>query len=850
MMQRRDALKLGGLVASMPLISNVTALNLMADELNTGLIKNGKVLTGAHWGMLEVDVKEGKIIGSKPYQKTSEIYNPLQYYTQDMVYKTRIKYPMVRKSYLENPDNPKPELRGKDEWVRVKYEDAIKLVANELKKTRKQKGNTAVFAGSYGWKSSGNVHNSRILLHRFMNLSGGFVGSLGDYSTAASQIIMPHVVGSIEVYEQQTSWPVVLESSQVVVIWGANPISTLRIAWTATDEQGFKYFEQLKKSNKKVIIIDPIRSETAQYFDKAEWIAPRPNTDVALMMGIAHYLYTNNKYDKDFIQDYTVGFDKFIPYLTGKEDGIAKDTKWASDITKISEEKIKQLAETFFNNRTMLMSGWGMQRAQYGEQPHWMLVTLACMLGQIGLEGGGFGLSYHYSNGGVPTTKGGVISGVNSASVGIFDKKGKFIGTSNGAFDKNGRFVAKINTDNGTGQSWLQEATKYAFPVARIADALLNPGKTIDHNGKKITYPDIDFIYWVGGNPFVHHQNTNKLRKAWQKPRTIVVNEPYWTPTAKMADIVFPVTTAYERNDITMTGDYSNMNIVPMKQVVEKFEESKDDYQIFSDLSKAYDEKLAIAYTDNGKTEFDWIKQYYDGAYKQVKSIPDLYTEMKPFEEFWNENKPVTFSSTPESESWVRFAEFREDPILNALGTPSGLIEIYSETIENMNYDDCKPHPTWFEPIEWLGMKNKPAQFHMLSPHPADRLHSQLSHTSLRDKYSITDREPIWINEKDASKLGIKTGDLVRVFNQRGQILAGALVTNNVSQGVVKLAEGAWYDPDKNGLCKNGCANVLTLDIPTSKLANGNISHTALVNIEKFKGEAPKLTAFSNPDII
>ncbi|CAD7288840.1 Trimethylamine-N-oxide reductase 2 [Campylobacter majalis] len=843
-MQRRTILK--GM-ASLPLLSSVTATNLFADKAKTALVKNGEVLTAAHWGMLKVSVKDGKITGSQPYQKTSEIYNALQYNTADMVYNSRIKYPMVRKSYLENPDSPKPELRGVDEWVRVSYEYAIKLVAKELKKTREQNGNQSVFAGSYGWKSSGNVHNSRILLQRFMNLSGGFVGDLGDYSTGASQVIMPHVVGSIEVYEQQTSWPVVLENSKVIVMWGMNPLATLRIAWTSTDEQGFKYFEELKKRKDiKIIIIDPLKTETGEYFDHATWIAPRPNTDVAMMLGMAHYLYASKKYDKEFIETYTTGFDKFVPYLLGETDKTPKTPEWAAKICGIDAKTIKELADTFVSNRTMLMSGWGMQRAHHGEQPHWMLVTLASMLGQIGLAGGGFGLSYHYSNGGAPTCKGGVIGGVNAASVGIFNDKGEFVGTSDSEI-KDGKFVKKAVAAGEDVPAWLIKTTEFAFPVARIADALLNPGKVIDHNGKKITYPDIDFIYWVGGNPLTHHQDTNTNLKAWRKPRTVVVNEPYWTPTAKMADIVFPTTTSYERNDMTMTGDYSNMHIVPMKQVVEKFYEAKDDYQIFTDLSKAYAKNLALAYTENGKSEFDWIKEYYNATLEQIKAVPDFYHEMKEFDEFWAENKPVTFSSTPESDEWVRYGEFREDPVLNALGTPSGLIEIYSETIEKMGYDDCKAHPMWFEPIEWLGMKNKPAQFHMISAHPTDRLHSQQNHTNLRDKYAVADREPIWINTKDAKEKGIKSGDLVRVFNARGEVLAGAKVTDNILQGVVKLAEGAWYDGFDSGICKNGSPNVLTIDIPTSKLANGNISHTALVNIEKFKGKAPEVMAFKEP---
>lgn len=346
----------------------------------------------------------------------------------------------------------------------------------------------------------------------------------------------------------------------------------------------------------------------------------------------------------------------------------------------------------------------------------------------------------------------------------------------------------------------------------------------------------------------MHHQDTNTNVKAWRKPRTVVVNEIYWTPTAKMADIVMPATSSYERDDITMSGDYSNMHIVPMKQAVEPVGESKDDYIIFADICKVYGQNVYNAYTEKGKKAKDFIKEYYDSALKQTQSFGEAFaTPMPNFEEFWAKNEPITFEATAESLEWTRFSEFIEDPILNALGTESGLIEIYSQTIKNYNYDDCKAHPTWFEPIEWLGNATKEAPFHLLTNHPKDRLHSQLCHTSLRDTYAIKDREPILINTKDAKKLGVKNGDVVRVFNKRGEVLAGVIISDDIMQGVVRLCEGAWYDPDENELCKCGNANVLTIDIPSSKLANGNIAHTGLVNIEKFTGTLPALNAFSAP---
>lgn len=794
--------------------SKKAAIESGVKSFSENLVLDGEVITGAHWGVLKATIKEGKVISSVNALDNS-VSNPLHSTIPDSIYApTRIKYPMVRKSYLENPENPKPELRGNDEWVRVSYDDAIALIAKELKKTYKQKGKESVFAGSYGWKSSGNLHNARILLQRFMGMAGGYVGVTGDYSTGASQVIMPYVVGSIEVYEQQTSFSSVLEHTQVVVVWGADPMVTLRNAWTINEGTGLDFFEKLKKSGKKIISIDPVRNMTCDYLG-AEWIAPLPNTDVALMLGIMHTMLKNNQYDKDFVENYTQGFDRFKAYLLGESDGVVKDSLWASHICGIAQAKIESLAKLFVENRTMLMSGWGMQRAHHGEQAHWSLVTLACMIGQIGLPGGGFGLSYHYSNGGSPTATAPVVGGINLGNV------------------------------SSGGAEWLMQGSDNNFPLARIADALLHPGKSIPHNGKTITYTDIDFIYWAGGNPIVHHQDTNTFLKAWQKPRTIVVNEIYWTPTARLADIVMPITTSYERNDISMSGDYSNLHIVPMKQLVEKQFEAVDDYQVFCDLAKAFNVYDKFS---EGKNEMQWLKEFYDQALQQAQG---MMLELPNFESFWEANEPLKFEIPTESEGFVRYGEFREDPILNPLGTDSGLIEIYSQTIEKYNYKDCPAHPTWLEPIEWLGMENKPAEFALITSHPAYRLHSQLANTSLRKEYAIADKEPIWINTKDAANKGIKTGDVVKVSNQRGSVLAGAFVTDAIRQGVVRLCEGAWYDPEVKGqvgsTCKNGSANVLTIDLPTSPLANGNIAHTSLVNIEKFTGEIKDVCVFEAP---
>ena len=777
-------------------------------------VETEAVVTAAHWGPLGVIKENGKVVKSGPAIEPA-LVNELQTVVADQLYsETRVKYPMVRKGYLEG--NHDRTLRGRDEWVRVSWDQALDLVANEMKRVREQYGASGIFAGSYGWYSSGSLHAARTLLHRYLNVTGGFVGTKGDYSTGAAQVIMPHVLGTIEVYEQQTSWDVVLESTDIIVLWSANPITTMRIAWTSTDQKGLEYFKKFKETGKRIICIDPVRSETCEYLG-AEWVPVNTATDVPLMLGIAHELVSQDKHDKAFLKKYTSGYNKFEDYLLGKSDGQAKTAEWASKICGVPVDVIKALAKDFSSKRTMLMGGWGMQRQRHGEQTHWMLVTLASMLGQIGLPGGGFGLSYHYSNGGVPTAKGGVL----------------------GSITANPSVAAGAKT-------WLDETSKFSFPVGRLSDALLHPGKTIQYNGTEITYPEIKVIYWAGGNPYSHHQDTNQMVKAWQKPDTIIVNEVNWTATARMADIVLPATTSYERNDLTMSGDYSMMNIYPMKQVVPPQFEARNDYDIFAELAKRAG--VEEQFTE-GKTEMEWLKEFYQVAFTAARNNRVV---MPKFEQFWQENKPLTFEATEKAKKWVRYEQFRNDPLLNPLGTPSGKIEIFSDVVAKMNYDDCKGHASWMEPEEFAGNTTAQYPLALVTPHPYYRLHSQLAHTSLRQKYAVNDREPVLIHPEDAKARNITNGDIVRIESPRGQVLAGAVVTDGVIKGTLALHEGAWYDPldlgkSEKPLCKNGCPNVLTRDEGTSKLAQGNSPNTCIVQVEKFQGEAPRVTVFDQP---
>ncbi|WP_421804494.1 trimethylamine-N-oxide reductase TorA [Jejubacter calystegiae] len=766
------------------------------------------ILTGAHWGAFEAIVRDGKMVETRPVQDDPFPNELISMAPHQVHAPNRVKYPMVRKSWLEGgAQNCRPELRGCDEWVRVSWDKALTLVSNEIRRLQQEHGPQSIHAGSYGWKSVGMLHNSRTLLQRLMNLAGGFLGYAGDYSTGAAQVIMSHVVGSMEVYEQQTAWPDLLENCQLVVLWGCNPMITLKNSWNIPDHVGPAGFEALKKKGVRVISIDPVKSDSTDYLN-AEWVAPRPYTDSAMLVGIAHTLMAEKLHNPDFLKTYTVGFDKFAAYLNGEQDGVVKDADWAAAICGVEADALRQLARDMAKSRTMIMGGWGIQRQHHGEQPHWLLVTVAAMLGQVGLPGGGFGFSYHYSSGGSPTARGGILAGISA-----------------GDAPKN---------------------SPTPIPVARIAECLASPGKTIDFNGAKVTYPDVKMVYVAGGNTFHQHQDTNALIKAWQHPETIVVNEPYWTATAKYADIVLPATTSYERNDLEMGGDYSQLYVFPMHQCVPPQHESRNDFDIFAGLAA----KLGVqeAFTE-GKDEMQWLKGMYDDMKAQARNAR---VALPPFDMFWASNNYIRFPVPEENKKWVRFADFRENPLLNPLGTPSGKIEIYSEAVAKMGYTDCPGLPGWLPPHEWYqGPEASKYPLSLNTAHPINRLHSQLDNTPLRKKYAVADREAVWIHPQDAKARGIGDGELVRAFNDRGQILVGAVVTERVRPGVVRISEGAWFDPadprQEGSLCKNGNVNCLTFDIGSSSLAQGNCGQMAQLEIEKYQGPILNNTAHAVP---
>ena len=233
------------------------------------------ILSGCHWGVFYGIVKDGRAVEFRPWSGDPAPSPQLPSVLDSLYSPSRIRYPMVRRAWLEKGPGADPDGRGSGDFVRVSWDKAIELVADELVRVREKYGQQAVFAGSYGWKSPGRIHNCRTLVRRMLNLTGSYTSSSGDYSTGAAQVILPYVSGSLEVYEQCTTWDNLAKHCQLMVFWGCNPLNNSQISWQVADHGAWPGVAALKKAGTKVISIDPVLTETCKELN-GEWIAPRP----------------------------------------------------------------------------------------------------------------------------------------------------------------------------------------------------------------------------------------------------------------------------------------------------------------------------------------------------------------------------------------------------------------------------------------------------------------------------------------------------------------------------------------------------------------------------------------------
>ncbi|MGG7568626.1 molybdopterin-dependent oxidoreductase [Rhodovulum sp. DZ06] len=756
-------------------------------------------LLATHWGTYRVRAEKGRLTEVLDWEGDPDPSPLGRGWLEAQDAPSRIRRPAIRKGFLAGDGGAG---RGRDAFVEVSWDEALDAAAAEIERVRAAHGNGAIYGGSYGWASAGRFHHAQSQIHRFLNCAGGYVASVGNYSYAAAAAISRHVVGDFSrtVLDGATDWHSVMENTKLVIAFGGLPRKNAQVTSGGVGRHWLRQALRGATANGcRFVNVSPLASDIDGEVG-AEHLAMRPGADTAMMLAMAYTLLDEGLHDAKFLSTHAHGFPRFAAYLRGETDGIPKTPDWAAPLCEIPAERIAGLAREAAGTRSLITVAWSLQRADNGEQPVWAAIALAAMLGQIGLPGGGFGIGYASENG-----------------IGVPVRRMSFPAVPQG-----------------------ENKVQARIPVARIADALLHPGAQYRFDGKVHTYPDLRCVLWAGGNPFHHHQDVGRLARAFRRPESVIVNEIHWTPMARFADIVLPSLAPMEREDVAMT--HWEPTIVWNGKATEPVGEARSDYDIYAGIAARLG--CADAFTE-GRTADEWIAHLWDQARQRFGRMGIEAPSLDALKAAGTWEMPAT--ERPQ----VLMEAFRISPVQAPLETRSGRIEIFCDAVAEMGLEGQPGHPVWIPPKEWLGAAQE-GELHLITNQPETRLHSQLDAGGVAKAGKVAGREPVWISPADAAARGIADGEVVRIFNARGACLAGAVVTDAVRPGVLRLPTGAWYDPaDPDAevpFCKHGSANVLTRDEGTSGIGQGSAAQSALVRVETWQGEAPAVTAHDGPE--
>ncbi|MGI4896713.1 MAG: molybdopterin-dependent oxidoreductase, partial [Janthinobacterium lividum] len=654
----------------------------------------------SHWGAFRAETDASGAVRVVPHADDPAPSPLLQNIPVAATPTARVLRPHVRRGWWENGPGADAN-RGREEFIALGWDEVLDRLAGEYSRVLRDHGPQGVYAGSYGWASAGRFHHAQSQLHRFVNCLGGAVRSTWTYSHGVGEVLMPRVVGSQEPLISPTAWTSIEAHTDLVLAFGGLPAKNSEVASGGISRHDIAgRLRAVRARGGEFVLVSPLRDDLAAELG-AQWVDVVPGADTALLLALCHVLLDEGRYDAGFLRRYCAGSEEFLASLRGSDDGVEKTPEWAQPLTGIPAAQIRDLARRAAAGRTMVMMSWSLARARFGEQPLWAAVAFAAMLGQIGLPGGGFGHGY--------ASTGGVGKRAGSYPLPTLPQFG--------------------------------DPLRLRIPVARIADALLHPGEAYEVDGRHENYPHLRLVHWAGGNPFHHHQDLARLARAFAAAETVVVHEPFWTATARHADVVLPSTTTLERVDIG-AARYDD-RLIAMGRVHPPLGAARDDYAVLADLAQ----RLGVGerFTE-GRTAQDWVAHLYEEWRTGPAARAGITAPAYP--QFVAEGE---FLLPAEPEEKVMFASFRADPQTYPLRTPSGRIELHSSTIAGFGYDDCPGHPVWRAPEE---VPDTEFPLRLVANNPATRLHSQLDHGATSQAGKVAGREAVRMHPDDAAARG------------------------------------------------------------------------------------------------
>jgi molybdopterin guanine dinucleotide-containing S/N-oxide reductase-like protein len=810
---------------------------------------------------IQVDIKNGKMVRIRPLhfdakRKAEEIkpwrieargkvlnpsfkslVSPLSLTYKNRVYSpNRILYPLKRVDWDPNGKR-NAENRGKSGYERISWNEAINIIIIEILRIKEKYGLSAILSQSEGHGETKMVHASHGCTKTLLDLIGSCTwqhrnpDSWEGWYWGAKHVWGMEPVGQMQT--QSNVFPDISEHTGLLLFWGCDPETT---PWGFNGQMSSRLCYWFKDLGIKSIYIAPdLNYGAAVHADK--WIPIIPNTDAALQLAIAYTWMTENTYDKDYLASHSVGFDKFAEYVLGKEDGTAKTPEWADPITGISSWTIKALAREWAANTTSIChgNGGGFIRGPYSSEVGRLEVMLLGMqaLGKPGrhqvkmLEWGLFGSSNGTGvMGNPPMPRPLLYPDIMAANTGW---------NPNIKRPEKEPFIPKdlihdaLNLKKGT-MSW------YGNVLARTP---------VEDQFIKYTYPDKDcseiHMIWTDTPCWITCWNdSNSYIKGLKSPRIefILAQHPWLENDCQFADIILPVSTKFELDDISLDDMNGNFTAIFYDgKCIEPIGESKSDYEICCLLA----EKLGVLneYT-MGKTVEELIQHGFETSGVQ---------KMTTYEKFKEDGHYVI----PTDPDWKKYPaglfEFYKDPEKHPLTTPSGKLEYYSERL-NKHFPGDKerpPVPHWIpygeshqESLESPRAKKYPLL--AVSNHGRWRIHAQHDDAIwLREIGTCKIKgfdgyfyQPVWMNPADAAKRGLQHGDIVNIFNENGGVLAAAYVTERIRTGAISIDHGARYDGIVPGeLDRGGAINTISPHKITSKNATGMVANGYLVEIVK-----------------
>ena len=808
----------------------------------------------------EIDVKDGKIVRTRGFHFDNAFSkDELRPWTLEvkgkkfsaalkndippfaLVYKkraysdNRILYPMKRVDWDPNGERH-PENRGKSKFVRISWDEATDIIASELKRIGKKYGYYAVFCQGDGHGETKTVHATHGCQMRLMSILGGFTFQARNPDSWEGWYWgAKHVWGCDPVGEGDIGLLLldIAENSKYLLHWGCDEETT---PWGWLGQLPSRWCFWLRDVGVKQIYISPdVNYGAACHADK--WIPIKPNTDVALQMAIAYTWIENGWFDQEYIDTHAVGFDWVEYYVTGGEDGIPKTPKWAEKICGVPARQIKALAKAWYKQATSIshVNGGSLIRSQFSSEPGRMEVVLMGMqgLGKPGrnviklIEWGLYGLPTQCPN---PRSQ---LYMMPAAAYRALDYNNPEV------YDIRKAFIPKTMVPKAILGDWTVEhpMTWYGTGIAGWPkeDQFVQYKYPSETAGTRIHMIWSDTpcwsTCWNGGYTLAKALHSDEIE-------FVLIQHPWFENDCIYADILLPVNTKFEEQDIAVDSSNGYTNLMMIEpECIKPRGESKSDYECVGEVAK----KMGVyeEYT-GGKSVEEWIKEGFE------KSGCQDYIS-------WDEFKEKGYYAAPTAEDWESaprgFAPFCEDPEAHPLGTPSGKLEFYSTSLAHYFPNDVSrgPYPKYIPKDDRISEsleteRGKKFPYLIVSNHPRWRVHANLDDvTWLREIETCKVKgpdgylyEPVWINPVDARDKGIKNGDVVKIFNDRGWVLGGAYVTERIMPGSIYQDHGARMDPIKVGEADRGGANNLIAPSEVAmKNTNAEVTSGYLVDFEK-----------------